>query len=409
MLQTENQTLPPIQKVKRPIALIILIFVAFIALGMPDGLLGVGWPSIRAGFNVPLDSLGALLFTSMAGYLISSFSSGILMRRWGVGRLLIYSCLLTGAGLVGYTLVPSWWMMVLLGILAGLGAGAIDAGLNAYVANHFGPGLMQWLHASYGVGITTGPLLMTFALANYQNWKLAYLVVGGFQIVLMVSFILSLCLWQQPPSAADVENPTSPTPSARLEETMRQPRVWGSMALFFFYVGAEVTFGTWVYSLLTAARGVRPQLAGYFTSSFWFMFTIGRILAGLLTRRLNIQKIVAGCIIAALSGAVLLLLNLGLVPNLVAVGVIGFAFAPVFPGMMSATTDRVGARHADSTVGMQAAAGALGGTGLTSLVGVLARAFSLEVVPVVLIVFLVCLLGVYLIFKRKGQPGQAAG
>ena len=172
----------------RPAGLILLIFVAFIALGMPDGLLGVGWPSIRASFNVPIDALGALLFVSMIGYLTSSFLSGELTRRWGVGRLLIVSCALTGAGLIGYTLVPQWWMMVALGLAAGMGAGGIDSSLNAYVARHYSAGLMQWLHASYGVGITAGPLIMTAALTNFQNWRLGYLLVGAVQVVLAITF-----------------------------------------------------------------------------------------------------------------------------------------------------------------------------------------------------------------------------
>lgn len=385
----------------RPIGLISLIFLAFIALGMPDGLLGVGWPSIRAGFGIPLEALGALLLTSMVGYLTSSFLSGMLMRRWGVGRLLIASCLLTAAGLAGYTLVPQWWMMVLLGVISGLGAGAIDSGLNAYVANHFGPGLMQWLHASYGVGVTTGPLMMTFALANYQNWRLAYLAVGGFQVLLSLSFVISLPLWERVPARG--ESQTLPASAgAPWASTLRQRRVWASMALFFFYVGAEVTFGSWVYSLLTESRGVNPQLAGYLTSSFWFMFTVGRILAGLLTRRVNVCALVKACILTGLIGAVVLALNFGVWANLAAASLIGLAFAPVYPGMMSGTLGRVGREHSDSSVGMQAAAGSLGATGLTSLVGVLARSFSLEVVPILLIIFLLCLLGVYLLVEHKG-------
>ena len=385
----------------RPIGLISLIFLAFIALGMPDGLLGVGWPSIRAGFGIPLEALGVLLFTSMVGYLTSSFLSGMLMRRWGVGRLLIASCLLTAAGLAGYTLVPQWWMMVLLGVISGLGAGAIDSGLNAYVANHFGPGLMQWLHASYGVGVTTGPLMMTFALANYQNWRLAYLAVGGFQVLLALSFVISLPLWERVPARGEAQ--TLPASAAApWANTLRQRRVWASMALFFFYVGAEVTFGSWVYSLLTESRGVSPQLAGYLTSSFWFMFTVGRILAGLLTRHINVRALVKACILTGLTGAVVLALDFGVWANLAAASLIGLAFAPVYPGMMSGTLGRVGREHSDSSVGMQAAAGSLGATGLTSLVGVLARSFSLEVVPILLIIFLLCLLGVYLLVEHKG-------
>ena len=128
------------------IGLVILAYVAFIALGMPDGLMGVAWPSIRVSFSIPLDAVGMLLSTSVAGYMTSSFLSRPLIARLGAGRVLVASCAMTGMGLIGYTLVPAWWMMVSLGLIAGLGAGAIDAGLNTYVASNFGEGLMQWLH-----------------------------------------------------------------------------------------------------------------------------------------------------------------------------------------------------------------------------------------------------------------------
>ena len=130
------------------IGLVILAYVAFVALGMPDGLLGVAWPSVRASFSIPLDAVGMLLTVSVSGYLTSSFLSGPLIARWGVGKVLAASCVLTGVALISYTLVPVWWMMVLLGTLGGLGAGAIDAGLNSYVAAHFGEGLMQIGRAS---------------------------------------------------------------------------------------------------------------------------------------------------------------------------------------------------------------------------------------------------------------------
>ena len=141
--------------------LVLLAYIAFIALGMADGLLGVAWPSIRGEFSIPIDSLGLLLIASVTGYVTSSFLSGTLVSRFGVGKLLAASYTLAGLALLGYTLVPSWSMLVSLGLFAGLGAGAIDAGLNTYVASHFGEGAMQWLHASYGIGVTLGPVLMT--------------------------------------------------------------------------------------------------------------------------------------------------------------------------------------------------------------------------------------------------------
>jgi MFS family permease len=176
-------------KVKRypRLGLILLAFVAFIALGLPDGLLGVGWPSIRTDFSIPLDAIGMFLTAVVVGYMTSSFLSGFLLSRVGVGRVLVTSCFLTGLALIGYTIVPQWWMIVLLGVFAGLGAGAIDAGLNTYVATHFGEGLMQWLHASWGVGITMGPIIMTLGLTIMNTWRFGYQVVGGFHVMIAQS------------------------------------------------------------------------------------------------------------------------------------------------------------------------------------------------------------------------------
>lgn len=389
------------------LSVIILAYVAFIALGMPDGLLGIAWPTMRVDFGIPLDSLGMLLFASVSGYMTSSFLSGTLISRMGVGSLLTVSCLLTGSALVGYTLVPTWWMMVLLGVTAGLGAGAIDAGLNTYVASHFGEGLMQWLHASYGIGVTIGPVIMTTALTVFHSWRMGYRVVGGFQFFMALAFVLTLALWN-----AHENTPAEGEREKRLTEyktpialTMRQPRVWLSVLLFFLYVGGEVSLGTWVFSLLTESRGISTQAAGLWAGSFWATFTIGRILAGLYAQRLGIHALVQGGLALALLGALLLWWHPFELANLLAVGLIGVAVAPIFPAMMSGTSQRVGAHFAANTIGMQMAATGLGGATIPSLIGVLARQFSLEVIPVCLVVVFALLLVVYRLASVK-RPSQ---
>lgn len=379
------------------LSVILLAYVAFIALGMPDGLLGIAWPSMRVDFTIPLDSLGMLLFASVSGYMTSSFLSGTLIARMGVGKLLTISCALTGSALVGYTLVPSWWMMVLLGVMAGLGAGAIDAGLNTYVAAHFGEGLMQWLHASYGVGVTIGPIIMTMALTALNSWRFGYRVVGGFQFVMAASFLITLSWWntREEAPAESVREKRLTEYKTPMGQTMRQPRVWLSVLLFFLYVGAEISLGTWVYTLLTESRGVSPQAAGFWAGSFWATFTIGRILAGLYAQRLGSHALVQGGITLALLGALLLWWHPFQLANLLAVALIGIAIAPIFPAMMSGTSRRVGVHFAANTIGMQMAATGLGGALIPSLVGVLARQISLEVIPVCLVLVFLGLLGAY--------------
>ncbi len=388
------------------LGLILLAYVAFIALGLPDGLLGVGWPSIRAGFSIPLDAIGMFLSAAVSGYMTSSFLSGFLLSRVGVGRVLAASCFLTGLALIGYTLVPQWWMMVLLGVFAGLGAGAIDAGLNTYVAAHFGEGLMQWLHASWGIGVTLGPIIMTLGLTSLNTWHFGYRVVGGFQIVLAACFALTLAMWSQnnAPSSSEAQKRLTEYKTP-MGATLRQPQVWLSIALFFLYVGAEGALGTWTYTLLTESRGVDITLAGFFAGSYWFTFTIGRITAGLFARRVGINKLVLGGLVGALLGAGLLVWNPSETANVLAVGIIGLSIAPIFPAMMSGTKTRVGDLYAANTIGMQIAATGFGTAVIPGLMGVLARQISLEVIPVCLLAVYAGLFGFYIlaVMQRKTQ------
>jgi len=384
------------------INVIILAFIAFIALGLPDGLLGVGWPSIRMGFSVPLDAIGVFMVASVSGYIFSSFISGFLLVRMGVGRMLITSCFLTGVALIGYTIVPEWWMMVVMAIFGGLGAGAIDAGLNTFIAAFFGERTMQWLHASWGIGITLGPIIMTLGLATFDTWYFGYRVVGGFQILLAVLFLITLPIWNRYNSPTILENEKQLTDyKTPIRETLKQTQVWLSLILFFLYVGGEIGLGTWAYTLLTESRGIDPFLAGFFAGSYWFTFTIGRILAGLVAKRTGNNKLVIGGLIGAIFGATLLIWNPSEIANVIAVAIIGISIAPIFPAMMSGTRSRVGDQFTANTIGMQMAATGFGGVGISALMGVMARRISLEVIPVILILVYVSLLGFYILATRE--------
>lgn len=378
------------------LGLIVLAYIAFISLGMPDGLFGVALPSIRADLSVPLDSVGVFLIAGTAGYMVSSFSSGFLIARLGVGRVLAISCALTGSVLISYTLVPVWPMMAALGIGGGLGAGAIDAGLNTYVAAHFGEGLMQWLHASYGIGVTLGPIIMTIALTRLASWRAGYLTVGLFQLALATGFLMTVAMWNRTRGHAPTEQPQRLTDyKTPIGETLGQVRVWLNILLFFIYTGAEVTLGVWGYTLLTEARGISPAAAGLWAGSYWAMFTVGRVVAGLYTRRLRAQTLVLSSLTGALAGALLLWWNPAALANLVAVSIIGFAIAPVFPALVSGTSQRVGERFAANTIGMQVAGAGLGAALVPALGGVLARQFSLEVIPVWLVALFALLLTLF--------------
>lgn len=400
--------------------LLFLSFVAFISLGLPDGLLGVAWPGIRDTFGLPVDALGLFLVFTTAGYMTSGFFSGALVRKLGLGGVLGASCAATGLALGVYSMAPAWWLFVAFGALGGAGAGAIDAGLNAYIDRNHTERLMQWLHASFGVGITLGPAIMTAGLSLTGQWQPGYQVVAVAQLLLAAGFLATRRLWERergwPRVAASGERAsdadadqragdeveTHPEPSsgpaatacgeASIWESAVHLRSLAGMLLFFTYVGAELGLGIWAYTLLTESRGVDSTIAGIITGGYWASFTAGRILAGVVGSRVGLQRLVGWAIgLAAVSMAVVWA-DLGPWPTAAGIALTGFLIAPVFPGLMSDTRNRVEARHLSNTIGMQIAGAGLGGAALPALAGVSARALGLEAIPAFLFGILVVLL-----------------
>ncbi|MGD9617465.1 MAG: sugar MFS transporter [Alphaproteobacteria bacterium] len=384
-----------------------LAFVAFTSLGLPDGLLGVSWPSIRSDFGRPLDSLGLLVAVTTAGYLAASFSSGMVLRLLPIGTVLTLSTLAAAVALLGFAVTPYWWLMVLLGFVAGVGGGAIDAGLNAYGARHFSPGTLNWLHAFFGLGTTLGPLIVTAVLGAGQTWRLSYLIVGALQMGLAATFFLTRKRWTEATETTEVAEAggqdTPRTTAAPTLSTLRRPVVWLGMLMFFSYTGIEMTAAQWSYSLLTLARGVSETTAGLFVSLYWGSLMVGRIIFGFLANRVPLVGTLRLCMIGSMAGALLFWLDPAPFLGLAGLMMIGFFFAPVFASLISLTPARVGREHANSAIGFQIAAAGLGGAALTALTGVLARSFGLEVVGLAIFIAAVLLLVLYEGFIRAGN------
>ena len=362
--------------------LFALVFLGFISIGLPDGLLGVAWPSMRVFFRLPIDALGGLLVMYTAGYLVSSFSSGWMLARMSVGALLALSCLATGISLIGYATTGHWWMVVALGALAGLGAGAIDAGLNTYAATHFSIRMVNWLHAFYGIGALSGPLLMTGVLDSGHPWQVGYAIVGGGQLALAASFVLTLRRWNGEHRAeAAPKAETAPSFS-----TLRQPVVGFSAAIFFVYTGIEAAAGAWAFSLLTESRAVPMLTAGTWVSIYWAMLTLGRIASAMIAGRISSLSLLRCCIAGQATGALLVWLNFSASTSFGGLALMGLASAPIFPTLIASTPDRIASAHLANAVGFQIAAAVLGQSLLPSLVGVLARQVGLEVISPALFV-----------------------
>jgi fucose permease len=388
-----------------------LAYAAFVILGLPISLIGVAWPTMRVEFTQPLDAIGIMFITVTIGYATSSFFIARLISRFGIGALLVFSAMAAAATFLGYAAAPSWVWIVGLALLSGFGLGTMDAGLNTYLAAEYKESEMQWLHAFFGVGATISPLIMTASLALFDSWRPAYILVGALMLLLGVIFIATLNAWKRPKKQAEVSE------THEIERGLMdyQTSIWKtllrvgtlvSIVLFLLYCGAEYTLGNWTYTLFTEGRGVNPELAGLWTGGFWATFTLGRILAGVYSHRLRLNTLmIAGMAISAL-GAVLIWWNPLTWVSLVGLALAGFGQAPLFPGLISGTRQRVGARHAANAIGIQMSAANIGGAVVPALAGVLARQISLESIPVILVVCLVGLLGFYLLSmgKKDGRP-----
>jgi len=380
--------------------LIILIYIAFISLGLPDGLLGVAWPEMRSSFKLPLDALGIILIGSTTGYLISSFLNGFFMKKVGVAVLLSLSCLATGLALIGYTLTPFWWLLPILAVFAGLGAGAIDAALNTYVEKNFNEGLMQWLHASFGVGITIGPIIMANAIKYSDSWRMGYIIVGIAQIILASIFAMTLFLWQDPKDKKTTVENKKQQKDIKLFQTIKYLPALLSILLFFIYTGIEMSIGHWTYTLLTESRGVSTALAGFWVSAYWGSFTVGRILAGFLAYKFLSRKIAKYAAVLGLFGSVLITVNLSQPLSLLGIAITGLAIAPIFPALISSTSYRVGEKHTTNTIGMQISAAGLGGALIPGLAGILAKNISLEIIPIFIAILFILFLTINNLIKK---------
>jgi fucose permease len=269
--------------------------------------------------------------------------------------------------------------MVWAGLLAGLGAGAIDAGINAFAAARFSPRLLSWLHASYGVGAMLGPLLMTAVVTSGLGWRWGYAVIGLVLAAMAMSFLVTLPLWTMARSERDSPGKT-PQPAAKLVETLGRPHVWLNVALFFVYTGLEVSAGQWTYSLFTEARGLAAGSAGVWIAIYWAGLAGGRVVSGALATRLTANALLRIGTLGAVIGTLLIWWDPGMGAGLLGLAALGFALAPIYPTLIAETPARLGPAHATSAIGFQVAGAYLGTAAIPGLTGLVATHAGLGVI-----------------------------
>lgn len=396
----------PLSPSRRTALVFGVALVAFVSLGLPDTVLGVAWPSMRRTFGQALDRLGALLFCAAVGYQASSFVSGPLARRFGIGGVLVGSSALVALSALGFAVSPAFGPLLAATVVLGLGGGAIDACVNAFAARHFPPGRVAWLHASYGVGASLGPLLMTGVLALHLSWRIGYVALALVIALLAIGFHLTRDLWQDAAAGSLLAH-------ARLRHSLRLPVVLGSGLLFLVYTGLEAIPGAWAYSLLTEGRGMPEGLAGTSVALYWGGLTLGRMASGALAHRVAPLLLLRASLLIAPVWIALLWAAKGFTSDLVAIAALGFTFGPVFPLLISATPERVGDAHSANAVGIQISLASVGWAGLPAVAGFLARHRGLEVVPPFLLLCALAVVGLHEALRAfsasAAETGKEAG
>lgn len=371
--------------------LLAIIYIAFISLGLPDSLLGSAWPVMHEGLGVPVSYAGAVTMIIAGGTIISSLSSDRLTRKFGTGLVTAVSVLMTALALFGFSVSGEFWMLCLWAIPYGLGAGAVDAALNNYVALHYASRHMSWLHCFWGVGASISPYIMSFALAGGHGWSSGYRYVSIIQIVLSVCLFASLPLWKQSHTQKTEEKVEARALS--FGQMLKIPGVVSVLILFFGYCALEQTTGLWASSYLVDYRDVSAETAAQFASLFFLGVTFGRFLCGFVADRLGDRSLIRVGILTAAVGVVLVLLPVQAdLPALAGLIIIGFGCAPIYPSIIHATPFNFGKENSQAIIGVQMASAYVGATFMPPLFGVVASYVGIWLYPLYLMVFAVLML-----------------
>lgn len=359
--------------------LLAIIYMAFISLGLPDGLLGAAWPTVYPEMNVPLSYAGIISTIISAGTIVSSLSSDALTKKLGAGRVTAISVGLTALALFGFSRSNTFILLCLFAIPYGLGAGSVDAALNNYVALHYESRHMSWLHCSWGVGASIGPYIMGYALTAGQGWRAGYGYVALIQIVLTVILFVSLPLWKGRMGGSEEQKKSERALS--LKEIFAIRGAKEVMLFFFGYCAVEQTMGLWAGSYLVLCRGLSAETAASFAGMFFLGITIGRAISGFITMKLDDTAMIRmGLGIIAL-GIAVMLLPLGLGGSLAGIVLVGLGCAPIYPCIIHSTPEHFGAENSQAIIGVQMASAYTGILLMPPLFGIIARNISAVLLP----------------------------
>ncbi|WMJ86669.1 MFS transporter [Anaerocolumna sp. MB42-C2] len=366
--------------------LLIIIYIAFISLGLPDSLLGSAWPVMHTELSVPVSFAGIITMIISGGTIISSFFSEKIIRKLGTGKVTAISVFMTGFALLGFYAMPHFIWLCIFAVPLGLGAGSVDSALNNFVALHYKANHMNWLHCFWGIGATAGPFIMSMFLTSTGGWNKGYLTVSVIQITLVVLLFLSLPIWKS------FETNTELTQEVKQDATL--PMLFGmkgakaALLSFFCYCAVETTTGLWGGTFLVQHVGLSVNTAAKWVSLYYFGITAGRFLSGFLAMKMNnVSLIRLGQVICTLGG-LSLVLPFSRYFSLAGFILIGLGCAPIYPGMLHETPKRFGKDISQAIMGIQMAFAYVGSTFMPPAFGFLSEVTGIVILPFFLLIFI---------------------
>lgn len=364
--------------------LLVLIYIAFISLGLPDSLLGSGWMAMHTEMNVPISYMGVLSMLISGGTIVSSLCSDRLTRKLSTKIVTVTSVFLTVIALFGFSFSTHFWMLIVFAIPYGLGAGAIDAALNNYVALHYSSKCMSWLHCFWGVGTIISPFVMSYAL-TYSVWNNGYRIVGTLQLVITLLLLFTLPVWK-----VNKEASVTQETSIGLLKALKIKGVPFLLIGFFAYCAAEATTMYWASTYFSEVKNMPAEQAAQLASLFYIGITVGRFLCGFITDKFGDRKMIRLGTGILLCGIILLFIPTGY--NMISkIGfiIIGLGCAPIYPCIIHSTPSNFGEENSGAIIGIQMASAYVGSTFIPPLFGFLGDLIGYRILPIYILVFFI--------------------
>jgi fucose permease len=388
-----------------------LACLAYLSAALPASTLGLLWPSMRLSFDEPVGALGFLLVFGIITSVISSAATGRILSRVRMGPLVALGTMLVALALAAEALAPLLWVFTGGIALFGLGFGAIDSALNAHAASHFGARDINWMHASYGLGATIGPLVVTAFLSDGLTWRWVYGIMAVLQMALAGVFTLARRSWGNGPPALVLSppDPDEQLPRGPGGAGHRRPPsavVLSTLAFTAIETGIESGAGIWGYIFLTAGRGLSHEAAGVAVSAYWATMFVGRVVLGPVAERVGPPRLLAGAVGGVTLGAALMAAPGPAILAVIGMMTVGLAAAPIFPLLTLTTAQRVGSADVTGTtrtVGLQVAASAIGGTALPAGLGLAIGAFSAKGLAPLLLILGLAMCSTYGLMSRLAR------